>query len=200
VTAADRRKKGQRGQILPLFALMLALLLLPVTALAVDGGLLLSAHANLVGTAQAAAEAGSQAIDVTALDLSGTFQLCGSPDGGPDCGNGVGDVAQVVSGVVDAGVAGPAESCPEVLEASLVPVAAEPSGCRLALLSHCPNDASPDPAPPEGVAVLVWKTAQLPLLGFGKWSSVVMQATATSWMAHGYGSAVPTASEGGSAC
>src|ERR1039458_2657701 len=91
VTTADHRQKGQCGQILPLFALMLALLLLPVTALAVDGGLLLSAHANLVGTAQAAAEAGSQAIDVTALDLSGTFQLCGSPDGGPDCGNGVGD-------------------------------------------------------------------------------------------------------------
>lgn len=200
MTTADHRQKGQCGQILPLFALMLALLLLPVTALAVDGGLLLSAHANLVGTAQAAAEAGSQAIDVTALDLSGTFQLCGSPDGGPDCGNGVGDVAEVVSEVGDAGVAGPAQSCQEVPAASLVPVATEPSGCRLALLSHCPNGSSPGAAPPEGVAVVLWKTAQLPLLGFGRWSSVMMQATATSWMAHGYGSPVPTASGGGSGC
>lgn len=200
MTTADRRQRGQSGQILPLFALMLVLLLLPVTALAVDGGLLLSAHANLVGTAEAAAEAGSQAIDITALDVSGTFQLCGSPDGDQECGNGVGDVAEVVNAVVDAGVAGSAQNCQQVLEANLVPAAAEPSGCRLALLSHCPSVSSPGAAPPEGVAILLWKTAQLPLLGFGSWSSVVMQAAATSWMAHGYRSAVRTTNVGGATC
>ena len=60
------RSRAQRGQILPIFCLLLALLLLPVTGLAVDGGLLLSTHATLVGTAQAAAEAAAQAVDVTA--------------------------------------------------------------------------------------------------------------------------------------
>lgn len=64
---ADPGRREQSGQVLPLFAILLVLLLLPVTALAVDGGLLVSAHSQLVGTAQAAAEAGSQAVDVTAL-------------------------------------------------------------------------------------------------------------------------------------
>jgi hypothetical protein len=179
---------------------MLAFLLLPVTALAVDGGLLLSAHADLVGTAEAAAESGSQAIDVTAMDLSGKFQLCGSPDGGTDCGNGVGDVAEVVDEIVDAGMPGPVRSCQEVPRASLAPAAGVASGCRLVLLSKCQDRSGAGPQLNEGVAVDIWATAQLPLLGFGPWSSVVMQASATSWMAHGFNSAIPGRHGTGSAC
>jgi hypothetical protein len=191
---------AQRGQILPVFALMLAFLLLPVTALAVDGGLLLSAHAGLVGTAEAAAESGSQAIDVNAMDVSGTFQLCGSPDGGGNCGNGVGDVAEVVDDMVDAGVPGPAQSCQAVPQASLAPASGVASGCRLALLSDCQDRIGARPELTDGVAVVIWTTAHLPLLGFGPWSSVVMHASATAWMAHGFNSAIPARGGTGSAC
>ena len=97
-----RGSKTQKGQILPLFGLLLALLLLPVAGLTVDGGVLISRHATLIGEAQAAAEAGAQAIDVTALRARGTFQLCAVPDGGATCGNGVGTVGEVISEVLAA--------------------------------------------------------------------------------------------------
>ena len=70
----------QRGQILPVFCLLLALLLLPVAGLAVDGGVLLSSHASLVGAAEATAEDAAQAVkrdryrarkDVPALHRTG---------------------------------------------------------------------------------------------------------------------------------
>ncbi|MHB1527344.1 MAG: pilus assembly protein TadG-related protein [Candidatus Dormibacteria bacterium] len=186
MTTAD----GQRGQILPLFALLLALLLLPVAALAVDGGLLLSTHANLVATTQSAAESGAQAVDVTALDRTGSFQLCGAPDGNPTCGNGVGDVAAVVAEVVDAGTAGPGLTCRQVAAVDLAPVPGQRTGCELALLGGCPVGSSVW----TGVSVLLWKTSQMPLLGLGDWSSILIQGRATAWMTHGFGRPVPTGS------
>jgi uncharacterized protein (UPF0333 family) len=65
-TVAERQRidtmptTTQRGQILPIFCLLLALLLLPVGGLAVDGGVLLSTHASLVGATEATAEAAAQ--------------------------------------------------------------------------------------------------------------------------------------------
>jgi len=190
VTVADARH--QAGQILPLFALLLALLLLPVTALAVDGGLLLSAHAGVVATAQSAAESGAEAVDVVALDRSGTFQLCGVPDGNATCGNGVGDVAEVVTAVVDAGLTGPQVTCQQVTPADLTPTRGQSMGCEVALLGACPGGSGAvGPGIGQGVAVLVWKTSQMPLLAIGAWSSILIQGRATAWMAHGFGQPVP---------
>jgi len=186
VTAADR----QAGQILPLFALLLALLLLPVTALAVDGGLLLSTHASVVATAQSAAESGAEAVDVNALERSGSFQLCGAPDGNQTCGNGVGDVAAVVTAVVDAGVAGAGLTCRQVAAADLKPTPGRRTGCELALLQSCPRPAA-GAATAQGVSVLLWQTSQMPLLAIGAWSSIVIQGSATAWMEHGFGQPVP---------
>ena len=193
MTAADHRHQPQGGQILPLFALMLALLLMPVTALAVDGGLLISSHASLAATAQSAAESGAQAVDVTALDRSGTFQLCGVPDGNPTCGNGVGDVAAVVAAVVDAGVAGPGLTCRQVEPVDLTPAPGQRTGCELALLGACPGGRVPAGSSLwQGVSVLLWKTSQMPLLALGGWSSILIQGRATAWMVHGFGQPVPT--------
>lgn len=190
MTAADARH--QAGQILPLFALLLALLLLPITALAVDGGLLLSAHAGVVATAQSAAQSGAEAVDVVALDRSGTFQLCGAPDGNPTCGNGVGDVAEVVTAVVDAGVSGPWVTCQQVASSDLTPTRGQSRGCEVALLGACPGGSgSVGPGIGQGVAVLVWQTSQMPLLAIGAWSSILIQGRATAWMAHGFGQPVP---------
>lgn len=180
MTIADCDRRA--GQILPLFALMLALLLLPVTALAVDGGLLLQTHANLEATAQSAAESGSQAVDVTALDRSGQFELCTGPDGGSTCGNGVGDVAQVVAQSAYPGSGG---SCAMVALAQLGPARGEAAGCELALRSLCQR-AGGGAAGATGVTVLLWRTVAMPLLSLGPWASIVVRAEATAWLAQGY--------------
>lgn len=179
MTTADPRAR-EAGQILPLFALLMVLLLLPVSALAVDGGLIITRHAIMVGEAQAAAEAGSQAVDQTALSQRGVFQLCSRADGGPSCGNGVGDVAQVVGEVV-AGSQSPAVGgCTQVDVAALA--ARGPSGCELAVLSPCGAGG-----PPLGVEVLIWSVARMPLAGIGPLGAVELRASAVSWLAHGIG-------------
>ncbi len=177
MTAADPR---ERGQILPLFAVLLVMLLLPVAALAVDGGLILSRHAELVGEAQAAAEAGSQAVDQTALSRSGTFQLCAAADGGPECGNGVGNVLEVVNEVVSSSGAAGVTHCSQVPAIpARVPGA---SGCDLVVLSPCGAGG-----PPLGVEVTIWAPARLPLAGVGPLGSISLRGEATSWLAHGIG-------------
>jgi hypothetical protein len=181
VTTADPRGRDQ-GQILPLFALLLVMLLLPVAALSVDGGLILSRHAELVGEAQAAAEAGSQAVDQSALSRSGTFQLCATADGGPECGNGVGDVLDVVNQVMSSAGALGVTQCAQV---PAIPTALhDASGCDVVVLSPCGAGG-----PPLGVEVAIWAPAEIPLAGVGPLGSIQLQAEATSWLAHGIGSA-----------
>ncbi len=179
MTTADPAAR-ERGQILPLFALLLVMLLLPVAALAVDGGLILSRHAELVGEAQAAAEAGSQAVDQTALSRSGTFQLCTTADGGPECGNGVGNVLEVVNEVVGSSGAAGVTQCVQV---PAMPVPAPGgSGCYLVVLSPCGAGG-----PPLGVEVAIWAPAVIPLAGLGPLGAIHLRAEATSWLAHGIG-------------
>ncbi|MGC8473273.1 MAG: hypothetical protein ACP5PW_02550 [Candidatus Dormibacteria bacterium] len=179
MTTADRRAR-QRGQILPLFALLLAMLLLPVAALAVDGGLILTRHAELVGEAQAAAEAGAQAVDQTALSQNGTFQLCVTADGGPDCGNGVGNVLAVVNEVMSSSAVAGINRC---IRVTAIPAfLAGASGCDLAVLSPCGAGG-----PPLGVEVAVWAPAEMPLAGVGPLGTLRLRAEATSWLAHGIG-------------
>ncbi len=163
------------GQILPLFALLLPLLLLPVAALAVDGGLLMAQHANLQGEAELAAEAGSQAVDVIGLQQSSNLGLCVAPDGGPTCGNGVGTVAQAIS--LAAQVGGGA-ACDPGLSPS-----ARPSGCGYRVLYGCPAGTN---SVADGVTVVVWRRLQLPLLAFLGLGSVVISAQATSRLERGY--------------
>lgn len=181
---------SQRGQILPVFCLMLALLLLPVTALAVDGGLLLSSHAALVGAVQAAAEAGSQSVDVTALDDHGAFELCSVPDGGPNCGNGVGTVGEVVSNVISAIYPTAALNCTEAEGSQPPSHLPGPSGCAFVVLPACSSSASGGSAVAnsrQGVEVVSWETVQLPVLAFPGWSSVKLRASASAWLEHGFG-------------
>lgn len=181
MTTADPGAREQ-GQILPLFALLLVMLLLPVAALSVDGGLILSRHAELLGEAQAAAEAGSQAVDQTALSRNGTFQLCAAADGGPECGNGVGNVLDVVNEVVSSAGALGVTQCTEVPAIpAQVPGA---SGCDLVVLSPCGAGG-----PPLGVEVTIWAPAEIPLAGVGPLGSLRLRAEATSWLAHGFGAA-----------
>ncbi|MGH7611075.1 MAG: pilus assembly protein TadG-related protein [Candidatus Dormibacteria bacterium] len=186
----DGQRRRERGQIIPLFALMLALLLLPVAGLAVDGGLLLSQHADLVGTSQAAAEAGAQAVDLSALESKGQFVLCGTPDGGADCGNGVGGVDQVVSQEVE--VSEPAlAGCHPAGLGQLWAASESTSGCTYALLGGCGPGARPTQAATSlsavGVEVAVWHRLQLPLLSIAGWGTVTLRASSIAWMAHGFG-------------
>lgn len=174
-----------RGQILPLFAMLLALLLMPVAALAIDGGLLISKQSSLEGTAQAAAEAGSQSIDVTALSRSGVFQLCVAPDGGPSCGNGVGSVQSVVQSVVQAGGIAGFGTCRVVGAPTLH--AGQGSGCELTVRSGCGGHGLNRAV---GVTVVLWRPARLAVLTAGPWADLTLRASATSWLAHGGGHGV----------
>ena len=197
------RSSAQRGQILPIFCLMLALLLLPVTGLAVDGGLLLSTHATLVGTAQAAAEAAAQAVDVTAVQDDDAFQLCDRPDGGATCGNGVGTVGEVVAEVIRASYPGSPSSCTNEATAPVPSAPTQGSGCAFAVVSNCAlaaNARSITGPPPDGVTVLTWQTVQLPLSVFPGWTSVRLRASATAWMEHGFGGQSAPAGAGALSC
>ncbi|MGH7639914.1 MAG: pilus assembly protein TadG-related protein [Candidatus Dormibacteria bacterium] len=197
------RSNGERGQILPLFCLILALLLLPVAGLAVDGGLLLSDHATLVGAAQGAAEAAAQAVDVTALEKSGSFDLCATADGGPSCGNGVGDVGTVVAEVLDSGDPSLPDACRDQGGAPLPARPGGAQGCAFRLLaSVCPGAAGMGATGSgwQGVEVRAWRTVRLPLLAFASWGSVRITAQATAFMEHGFGSESLTLAPGGPGC
>ncbi|MHB1575739.1 MAG: hypothetical protein ACYCX9_04365 [Candidatus Dormibacteria bacterium] len=196
---ADRSWWSQAGQLLPLFALLLPLLLLPVTALAVDGGVLLMEHSEVVATAQSGAEAGSQAVDVTALNKTGQFRVCVFPDGGASCGNGIGDASQVVAAAVGAQMPQAGSRCLIEPVGSLHPVPGQPQGCELAVRTRCEQIAGAV-GQDEGVEVLVWRTGQMPLLGLGPWSQLVVQARATAWLAHGYTTPVLAGSPPGASC
>jgi hypothetical protein len=183
------KSRAERGQILPIFCLMLALLLLPVTGLAVDGGTLLSAHAHLAGAAQAAAEAAAQAVDVTALQRHDAFELCTVPDGGADCGNGVGTVGEVVTDVVSASYQGAPSWCANDGVGPLHSPPSRGSGCAFTVDSTCSSvdvAALGEGARADGVTVRTWQTIQLPLLVFPGWSSVRLTSSATAWMQHGF--------------
>jgi hypothetical protein len=195
---AERARSPRAGQLLPLFALLLPLLLLPVTALAVDGGVLLMQHSQLVATAQSAAEAGSQAVDVTALRTSGVFQLCVAPDGGASCGNGIGDAAQVVAAAVEAQLPAAGRYCAMTV-GPLHPIAGQPQGCAAAVRTRC-EQLGGSLGLEDGIQVLVWRTGQIPLLGLGPWSHLVVQAQATAWLAHGYATPILGGTATGASC
>jgi Flp pilus assembly protein TadG len=182
--------KSQRGQILPVFCLLLALLLLPVCGLAVDGGVLLSSHASLVGAAEATAEAAAQAVNVTAIDHGDAFQLCVAPDGGPSCGNGIGTVGEVVDESISAAYPGSRAPCSDYGSNGLPSALPPGDGCAFALISNCqPAATGPSPQASEnGVVVMIWQTVQPPLFVFPGWTSVKLRATSTAWMEHGFGS------------
>ncbi|MGH7610226.1 MAG: pilus assembly protein TadG-related protein [Candidatus Dormibacteria bacterium] len=182
------------GQILPLFALLLALLLLPVAGLAVDGGTLVSDHATLVGAVQAAAEAGSQALDVTALTNRDTYALCAIPDGGEDCGNGIGSVSDLIETTLAASYPSLGRTCTLVPLSAIAGAGRTGPGCDYALLADCRTANSgprpaPDPLAAAGVEVAAWNTVGLPLLAFGAWKRVAVRATSDSWLEHGFGPA-----------
>lgn len=61
----------ERGQVLPLTAVFLALVLLPVAGFVVDGGMLFMERRDLANTAGAAATAAAQRIDEAQYRLSG---------------------------------------------------------------------------------------------------------------------------------
>jgi hypothetical protein len=190
------RERQQRGQILPIFCLLLALLLLPVTALAVDGGTLFSVHATLAGSAQAAAEAAAQAIDVTAIRQDDTYQLCTAPDGGEACGNGVGSVGDVVTEVVRASDSGAFTACADQTADPAGQSLDRASGCAFTVESNCVLDPGTPAAvgePADGVMVRTWQTVLLPLPVFPGWSSVILKASATAWLQHGFGQSVESA-------
>ncbi len=195
---ADRARSPRAGQLLPLFALMLPLLLLPVTALAVDGGILLMQHSQLVATAESAAETGSQAVDVTALRVTGAFRVCVVPDGGAGCGNGIGDAQQVVADAVQAQLPFAARHCAMVVGV-LRPVAGQPQGCEVELRTRCER-LSGAMGLDQGIQVLLWRTEHMPLLGLGPWSQLVVQAQATAWLAHGYATPILGGGAPGAAC
>lgn len=189
----------QRGQILPIFCLMLATLLLPVTGLAVDGGLLLTSHATLVGTAQAAAEAAAQAVDVTAIQDHRPFQLCAAPDGGASCGNGIGTVGEVVAEVISANFSSAPLRCKSVDRGFLMVSLGQASGCAFQVVSNC-APVGLLALPPDGVRVVVWQTIQLPLLVFPGWSRVQLRGSATAWMEHGFAPQIAAVGRGGTQC
>jgi hypothetical protein len=197
------RGSSQGGQILPIFCLMLALLILPVGGLAVDGGVLLSSHASLVGAAQAAAEAAAQAIDVTALEDTGAFQLCTVPDGGASCANGIGTVGQVVADATISSYPASRSSCINYGTTQLPSSLPPGSGCAFDAMSNCarPGDSTSVAAPQaDGVRVVIWQTIQLPLLVFPGWSSVQLRASDTAWMEHGFASQAASTGVGGTSC
>lgn len=196
---AERPRACQTGQLLPLFALLLPLLLLPVTALAVDGGVLLLDHAQLIATAQAAAEAGSQAVNVNLLKTTGEFAVCEAPLGRGDCGNGIGGAAGVVTAVVSAQLSGVAGLCVTEASVPLRPLAGRPQGCVLAVRTRCQRFLGVIGVE-QGIAVLVWRSGQMPLLGLGPWSQLRIEARATAWLAHGYATPVVTGSPAGATC
>ena len=63
------RRSGERGAALLLFTLMLALVVLPLVGLAIDGGMVYFAHARLVAAVDAAALAGQFGFDIRARDF-----------------------------------------------------------------------------------------------------------------------------------
>jgi len=197
------QSKVQRGQILPVFCLLPALLLLPVTGLVVDGGVLLSTHANVAAAAQSAAEAAAQAVDVTAIQRDDTFELCADPDGGANCGNGIGTVGQVVAAVIRGSYPGAPSECANTDGSTKQPPALNGSGCSYALESSC----SPGPVTgvdsgslPDGVTVRAWHAIELPLLVFPGWSSVSVTSSATAWMQHGFATQSIASNQGVQAC
>lgn len=69
-----RRARGEEGQVTA-FVVVFAMTLLAVTGLVLDGGLLLSAKRQAADTAEQAARAGAQAVDLATLRSSGDHRL-----------------------------------------------------------------------------------------------------------------------------
>ncbi len=200
------RRRAAAGQVLPAFALLLGLVLLPVAGLAVDGGTVLVAHADLAGVAQAAAEGGAGALDVRALEATGIVRLCTAPDDPTGCSNGVGSADLVLGRILAAaglGSCGPLPGSPpgDLWESGPGPEAppAVGSGCAYAYLGGCAAGqgarAAPTYAPTaaDELRVYLWRAVPLHLLALFGLRSVEVAATGIALLAPGFGSAVPGA-------
>ncbi len=201
-------RERARGQVLPLFAIMLGLALLPVVGLAVDGAMVLDAHARLVGSAQTVAEDGAAALDVAAFTASGVFRLCTVPAGDGSCANGVGSAPAVLDrGAAALGLPAcrPFPGAPpgDVFLANPGDPTATggPSGCAYAFIAGCAAGLGDQPGPgyaptaPVEVRVVLWRPVPLRILGLLGWHQVEIQAQARALLAHGYrtpvGAAIP---------
>lgn len=74
-----RNLDRQRGQILPLVAITMTLLFVPLSIFVIDSGLVMSSYAQLGETLQASAEAGAQMIDQPAFRQSGGQRVALDP-------------------------------------------------------------------------------------------------------------------------
>ncbi|HUY96538.1 MAG TPA: pilus assembly protein TadG-related protein [Verrucomicrobiae bacterium] len=202
LTGSDARL---RGQVLPAFAILLGLVLLPIAGLAVDGGTVLEAHADLLGVAEAAAQGGADALDVRRLEATGIFQLCTVPDDPTGCGNGIGSADLVLGRIIaaaDLGGCRPLPGAPpgDVWETGPPPAPAGMvgSGCAYAFLAGCASGLGSQarstyaPAAPAEVRVYLWRAVALHLLALLGFRSVEVTATGVALLAHGFGSATPS--------
>ena len=187
-----------RGQVLPLFAIMLGLALLPVVGLAVDGALVLDAHARLAGSAQAVAEDGAAALDVAAFTASGVFRICTAPVAAGSCGNGVGSAPAVLDRGAAALGLPPCRPFPGAPPGDVFlvvppdPAATGPAGCVYAFVAGCAAGLGAQPAPgyaplaPVELRVVLWRPVPLRILGLLGWHQVEVRAAASALLAHGY--------------
>jgi len=201
--AVGPRPGRSAGQLIPAFAILLGLVLLPIAGLAVDGAGVLDAHAQLAGLAAAAAEGGAGALDVRELEATGIFQLCTGPVDPTGCGNEVGSADLVLARVVAAAGLGPchplAGSPPGNLWESgpgPVPPVAVGRGCAYTFLSGCASGlgarAAPTyaPAAPVEVRVYLWRPVALHLLALLGLRSVEVAGSGIARLAHGFGSSL----------
>ncbi len=201
------RRRWMAGQVMPAFALLLGLGIVPVVGLAVDGGLVLAAHAELDGVATAAAEGGAGALDVRELQATGRIQLCTRPADPTGCGNGIGSADLVLEQIVAAAGLG---SCRPLLgsppgnlwESGPGPVApaAVGRGCAYTYLSGCAAGlgagATPTYAPtaPAELRVYLWRPVSLNLLALVGITTVEVSAAGTARLAHGFATDVASGS------
>ncbi|HUY61069.1 MAG TPA: hypothetical protein VMW49_04260 [Candidatus Dormibacteraeota bacterium] len=201
-----------RGQVLPLFAIMLGLALLPVVGLAVDGAMVLDAHARLAGSAQAVAEDGAAALDVSAFTTSGVFRLCTAPAGDGACANGVGSAPAIIDrGVAALGLPAcrPFPGAPPgdvfLVDPADPAPASGPSGCAYAFVAGCAAGLGDQPGPgyapraPVEVRVVLWLPVPLRILGLLGWHQVEIRAQARALLTHGYRTPVGAVVSGGAA-
>ena len=74
-----RSHDRERGQILPMVAITLTLLSVPLSVFVIDSGLVMASYAQLGETLEASAEAGASMIDQTAFRQSGGHQVVLDP-------------------------------------------------------------------------------------------------------------------------
>ena len=77
MSARNHYREG--GQILPMVAITMTLLFVPLSVFVIDSGLVMATYAQLGETLEASAEAGASMIDQTAFRQSGGHQVVLDP-------------------------------------------------------------------------------------------------------------------------